>query len=286
MSHLDRLPDELLYEILCFSMIRNTPFDIGDCIRTAKSVDSSIKVDAVVDVRPREDDQICEWSLGTVSSDELTNAYFKEKDERRTKKLHIEKSTSEWPLHDSSIEIQQPHLLDWRIAGSVSNHLRRLGKIAFFSCKVFAMDINLVQMLQETSLTRLSSEDQQTASKYIDSIILINRNLQSPSTFISLPRRIAGFPHLKRFDFFVGGRSGEPTAWMVKAAKNRIQASSRFVDALTSIGVPTGKLVIGILISPDTQWSRHEATMEDSIYPMLKVWANMKAGKGTKKADG
>ncbi len=40
---LDRLPDEVVLEILKYAMIRDTPFDLSDCIRTAMHVQSHVK---------------------------------------------------------------------------------------------------------------------------------------------------------------------------------------------------------------------------------------------------
>ena len=237
-SHFDSLPNEIVREILNWAMVRDTPFDLGDCIRTATAVET------------------------TVNSD------------------------SQWPLYDASIESQQRHLQDWRIAGSVCGRVRSLGKEAFFTSKVFAMDLTLAKRLQARSLSRLSTEDQQIASQRITSVILMVDNLQTPSTFINIPRCIAAFPKLECLDFFFGGRKGEPLAWMIKAAENRMQPPSHFNDALSAIGTPTDKIAMGILISPDSEWSFHEELLKSNVYPMLSVWATMKLGKEPKKVEG
>lgn len=193
------------------------------------------------------EDRYFEMSAEAFCSDELRTSNFKEKDEGRERQSDSGRSSPPWPLYDASIQIQRPHLLDWRIAGSVCKRLRTLGKEAFF----IAMDFNIAERLQESSLTRLSSDDQQAASKYLTSVILIERIPQSPSCFITLPRCVAGFPWSKNLDFFFGGREGEPAAWIVKAAKARMKSRSRFIDSLAIIGVPLEKLTTGILISPD-----------------------------------
>ncbi|KAL9036946.1 MAG: hypothetical protein Q9214_005911 [Letrouitia sp. 1 TL-2023] len=285
MSQFDRIPDELVYEILTNAMTRNTSFSIIDCIRTANAVDSSVKSKHDSGSQPIEDDQYFEMSAEAFCSNELRSSLFNEKDERKRKQISVEKSKSLWPLYDLSIGIQQDHLLDWRVAGSVCKRLRRLGKKAFFSSKTFAMDLNLAKRLQELSLTRLSTGDQRTASRYINSIILVYHNLRSPSAFITLPRRIAGFPFLKRLHFYFGGRAGDPLVWNTIAAKARMEPPSHFVDILSTIGLPTEKLDIGILISPDTNWSLHERSLENNVYPMLRVLVNRRTRNQSKEIE-
>lgn len=195
-------------------------------------------------------------------------------------------SGSQWPLHDASIRSQQSHLQDWRVAGSVRRRTRRLGKEAFFSCKIFVLDLDLDKWLHEQKLSRLSTDDQHLACRYIKSIILTGINLRSPSPFISLPRCIAGFPRLERFDFYFGGQPMDPSAWIIRAVKDRMQLPSTLNDALVRMGIPTEKLAMGILISPDTKWSFHEGLLETNVYPMLRIWVGMKSRKEAKKVDG
>ena len=262
-SQFDTLPIELVHEILSYAMVRDNPFDLGDCIRTAKHLDTS-----VISENPRIVSLI-------------------EADRSRRYKADGEKSSFQRRLYKASIETQQQHLQDWHVAGSVCSRVRRIGKEAFFSNKVFAMDLPLAKRLQARSLSRLSTEDQQTALKHITSILLIVDNPQSPSAFISLPRCIAGFPKLTCLDFFlVGSLKADPLSSMIEAAKTRLQPPSEFYEALTAIGMPTDKIAMGISINPDTKWSSYARSLESNIYPMLRAWATMKFGKEAEKVDG
>ncbi|KAI4209076.1 MAG: hypothetical protein LQ351_007941 [Letrouitia transgressa] len=285
MSRFDRIPNELVYEILSYAMTRNTSFSVSDCIRTAKLVESSKKSKNDSGSQLVEDDQYFEMSAEAFCSDKLRSSFLEERRERERKQISVKISQSPWPLYDLSIEIQQEHLLDWRVAGSVCKRLRRLGKRAFFSSKIFAMDLNLAKRLQESSLTRLSTEDQRTASRYINSIILVYHNLQSPSAFITLPHRVAGFPFLKRLYFFFGGRTGDPLVWSRIAAKARMQPPSHFIDVLSTIGLPTEKLDIGIFISPDTNWSVCESSLKKNIYPILRVYVDRRTKNQSKEIE-
>ena len=127
--------------------------------------------------------------------------------------------------------------------------------------------------------------DQQTASKYINSIILIEYNLRSSSSFISLPHRLTAFPALRRLDFFFGGREGEPPAWMNTAARHGMLPPDHFIVALKTLEIPIERLNVSLLIRPDSRWSFHETQLEENVYPTLRALTKMKARKGPQTAD-
>ena len=149
---------------------------------------------------------------------------------------------------------QKAHIRDWRLAGSVCKRIRRLSKEAFFSSKIFVMEMCDAKSLQETKLPRLSIDDRETASKYIRRINLAMRDL-SRDFFIALPRCITGFPHLQCLDFFFGGEHGEPLSWMDQSPENREQAPLYLIRLLKSLHIPVEKLNIGILKDPAFNWT-------------------------------
>ncbi|KAL8709977.1 MAG: hypothetical protein Q9220_005428 [cf. Caloplaca sp. 1 TL-2023] len=287
-SPFDKLPNEVVREILNYAMISDTPFNISDCIRTAKALENTMKEKRVPCKDPAasnevvEDDRYFEMSSTAFCSKELSSTYFKEMDERRNKKTSIANAMHKWPLYEASIEVQQRHLLDWRLAGSVCKRFRTFGKEAFFSNKAFALEPTLLQNLQELKVNRMSIEDQQTAVSYINTLILVVYNLQSPGAFMRLGHRVVAFPSLGRLDFFLGGRQGEPLAWMVKAAKERMDPPPHFINILETIGVPVERLAIGILVNPDSKWGYQESLLLSNVYPMLRAWTARKAAKETK----
>ncbi|KAL8950646.1 MAG: hypothetical protein Q9222_003330 [Ikaeria aurantiellina] len=290
-SPFDKLPNEVVREILNYAMLSDTLFNISDCIRTAKTLETALKEkeescsDPAVSKQATEDDRYFEMSSTAFCSKELSSTYFKEMDERRNKKTSIANATHQWPLYEASIEVQQQHLLDWRLAGSVCKRFRTLGKEAFFSNRAFALEPNLLQNLQELKANRMSIEDQQTAVAYINTLTLVVYNLQSPGAFMRLSHRVAAFPSLERLDFFLGGRQGEPLAWMLEAAKKRMEPPMHFTEILKTIGVPVEKLAIGILVSPDSEWSDQESRLQSNVYPMLRAWAIRKAAKEIKQTQ-
>ncbi len=134
------------------------------------------------------------------------------------------------------------------------------------------MDIPLATKLQGHALSCLSLEDQQTASKYINSIVLID-HLTAASPWIKLPRCIAGFPRLRFLDFLF-----EDAQWD-SCAKERVQLPSHFRKVLTDIAVPMENLAIGI---ESHNMSESERKLKTFVYPGLKSWAKMKLAMGTK----
>ena len=262
MSHIDRVPDELIFEILKYAMIRDTPFDIVECIRVSKSLDQPETLE--------ENQQISFEGYDTLRdmAQEFTRPYKEESRERMSKR-QTSKSKSEWPLYDATINIQQPHLLDWRLAGSVCRRLRKMGKVAFWTSKTFVFNMSTAEALQSLSLTCLNIESQRTALRYIRSIILMPPQLYSPSSFI--PLLVVGFSALKYLDFYLGQRRDDPFAWLAIVCKDRMQPPAHFIDALFTIGIPVEKLDVGILINPSTEWSYQETLLENNIYPMLKA---------------
>ena len=249
-SSFDTLPNELLREIIRYAMVRDTPFDLDSCLRTATAVEASAKSKSNKTTRNKTGGE---------------NPFLR------------------WRLHALDSETQRQHLQDWHIASSVCRCIRSMGKEAFFSNKVFAMDLALAKKLQARTLSRLTTEDQQTASRHINSIILIVDN-PPLCTFIGLPRCIAGFRNLKSIDFFFGAQEWEWAFWSIKATKCRMQPPAHFNDALTVIGIPIDKITIGIL-SSDT-WSFHEHLLKIHVYPMVKFWAAWKLMKEYKEVDG
>lgn len=178
---------------------------------------------------------------------------------------------------------QRPHLLDWRAVVGTCRRFRRIGKSAFFSQKVFVMGPRLASQLQNLQVTCLSVEDQQIAVKCIRSIIWIVDGTSSPSPFLTLSRHISAFPRLIRLDHLFGLHHSDPEKVIVVAARNRRQAWSHFTDVLALTGIPVERLDLGIMRTSITEWSQHERSLKDNIYPALRTAASMKAKYGQKQ---
>ena len=190
-----------------------------------------------------------------------------------------------WLLSEMLDPSQQHHLQDWLIAIGVYQRFRRLGKEAFFANKTFVMTLAQAQKLQEMKLTGLSPEYQKTALQYINSIIFTETNIQSPNVFMSLPRRISAFPHLRYLGYFLG-HGGPGTfcskgflADTIRAIQNGVQAPTHFIDALVLMNIPVDKLQVELILCPNTgkTWNEYEAVLKSHIYPILELKAGLRA---------
>lgn len=190
-----------------------------------------------------------------------------------------------WGRYDSSVESQRPHLLDWRLAGSVCKRWRKMGKIAFWSQKVIAMDLTIAKEIQVPNMTYISKQDQQIAAKYITSAVLIPPPLSSPASFLTLSKRLTGFPRLRYVDFYFGQRQEDPVGGLVKASQQRIQPPQHFLDVLSAIGACTEKLDVGILIDPSTNWTSEEERLKLYLYPLLIGWADVKCAEAKNRMN-
>lgn len=93
---------------------------------------------------------------------------------------------------------QYAHLNDWRIINSINQRVRRVGKVAFFSAKTFALDIWASDQLQSSPFTWFgSASNQEIALQYIRSIILVVPIWDTEAAFLRLPNTLTIFKRLK-----------------------------------------------------------------------------------------
>ena len=294
MSFIDRIPDELLEAILNLAMIDGTPFDLNECVRAAKRK-----------TFPRlgfAGWQTLDPSLAEHDRKRLWDTYKTEAENRKRKTQTLQTSCSLcknqrsdtsrshlyrcfcwllddfrcWSLYASSVDSQRPHLLDWRLAGSVCRRWRKMGKTVFWRQRVIAMDLTIARKIQLSNMTHLSKEDQQIAAKCITSVVFISPTLSSPASFLTLPKCVTGFPDLRYVDFYFGQRQENPAAGLMKASQQRRQAPQHFLDVLLAIGACTEKLDVGILIDTSTNWTYEEERLKRYVYPLLTKWADVK----------
>ncbi len=254
-SKLNCLPDELLQKILEFAMLSESPLYLDEFLRASQEA---------------EHNRVRDISEG---KNEIANSLDRTSG----------KSTSD-NLYDCLDATQKIHLRDWRLINGTCKRFRQLGKEAFFSSKTFLMEPFQVEKLQSLQITRLSAEDQETALKYILSVVFLIWTVESPSPFLTLPRRVSAFRRLARLGCVFGYRKGESIDGITRAMLDARTAPSHFVDALASIGCPVNDIQIQLLTFPGSMWRYHEAALRSDVYPFLEVIARAKAKKDPKKA--
>ena len=261
---MDRLSNELLQEILNYAMLSKIPFCIDDFLGASKCADlDHAMLSAELRVTSPDD----EGCTGEHSSAIATNG-------RPGCKF------------DSYLDRSQlPNLQDWRLIVGTSRRFRELGKVAFFSHKTFVMEPDTVDLLRTSQLKPLSIKDQGIMIKYTNSIIFTERSSQSPSSFLSLPRRIAPFPHLLHIGFLFGYRKKEPLELLIKAVQECRPAPDHLRSALASIGTPVDKLQMIVMVCPTDAWDIHVANLQRFIYPMIMIAAKARKRKSQQTPD-
>ena len=147
------------------------------------------------------------------------------------------------------------------------------------------MDLTIAKEIHLSNMTCLSKQDQQIATKYITSVVLVPPPLYSPASFPTLPKSVAGFPSLRYVDFYFGQRQEDPVAWLVEASQLRTPFPQQFLNVLSGIGVCTKNLDMGIVINPSTNWTFEEEQLKIIIYPLLIRWADVKRAEAKNKMD-
>ena len=254
-SKLDCLPDELLQKILEFAMLSESPVYLDEFLRASQEA---------------QHNRVGEKPSG---KNETTNSLS-----------HTSGVSTSDTLYYCLDATQHIHLRDWRLINGTCKRFRRLGKEAFFSSKTFLMHPSQAEKLQKLQVTRLGAEDQKAALKYIISVVFLVWTVESPSIFLTLPRRVSAFRRLAHHGYIFGYRKGESIDGITRAVLDARTAPSHFVDALASIGCPVDDIQIQVSTYPGSAWSNHEAALRSYVYPVLEVIARAKAKKDPKKA--
>lgn len=202
---MDTLPNEIIFQVLSYAMIRDTPFDLSldDYLDALRDMNRRRLRSSRDCPQPESDPAFKDCSAGHVLTSPSTQSPSSQMLSERLTAIDDQGYSSKSSIYMS--HNAEPHLLDWEIAGSVCKRFRWLGKEAFFRNKVFFSTINLLRDLQERCFARMCLEDQLTAPNFITSVMLYITSFHSPGPFVRLPQLVAGFPHLKFLDFSLEG---------------------------------------------------------------------------------
>ena len=172
-SVLQRLPDELLQDILFLAMTRDSPVYIDDRHLGYMDGKSGRK-------------------SSLTSSTGATDSLF----------LGEGMRTPEGPFYaDHQHDPQSVHRADWLAINSTNRRIRTVGKPCFFGAKTIAMRAELpirLQLKDYQAKNRMSSSDQALAFMYARDIVLVNTSNISPSHLLGLPKLFTRFPCLRR----------------------------------------------------------------------------------------
>ena len=240
---MDRLPDEILEEILHYVMMHDDPFCIQEYFH-----DRYIAANHDLQrVHHSQRSSLLDWGLVVGTCKRFCRigkeAFFSEKvflmDSRFAVKLRN--------LEAGFLTTQDQYI--------ATRHIRSI----VFIDSIF---LNIQDQHKWTRYNRSSPFD--------DSIIT------PPSSFLNLSSVILSFPRLERLDHLFGYRPGE-VHLITQAAQDRRPAWSSFTDRLATIGVPTEKLDMGIMKCEGPTWDDVVNGLHWNIYPMLRGIGRVRA---------
>ncbi|KAI0529834.1 hypothetical protein GGR58DRAFT_285773 [Xylaria digitata] len=227
-TYFDRLPDEILLEILNNAMENESPFFPEYCVQAANE--------------RRE----CRPPCHHVKLNART-AYF--------------------------LSSQHAHLDNWLFVNSTSRRIRSLGREAFFSSKIIAMNSSLPERLHNGSFSAFGSAlDQKIALRNIRAIILLDLTMYIASVFLQLPKTLHAFPRLERSTILVGFRRQEPV--LLISETERVNVPVELKQLLGSIGLASG-MMPKMALCKGLQWPELRIMLTRDVYPALRVKADI-----------
>ena len=199
------------------------------------------------------------------------------------------RSVKFWMLDAHLDGAQRSHLKDWRFVLGTCKRMRQLGLKVFFSRKTFAMTTATVEELQKRQVVGLSVIHQEEAISHIHSVVLALSSVGLASSFLKLPRLIPTFPNIARLNILLGMHHGKPFEKVVQTSQDFFKAQSSLTDALASIGTPLHSVDVAVSVSldpklnyDDVDWSYHETSLRDNVYPFLEAKARALARSAPK----
>jgi hypothetical protein len=185
-------------------------------------------------------------------------------------------------LHDRTL--QPVHRTDWITINSINRRMRTLGKVSFFSMKIFAIHDDLPARLQRNdpnSINGMMPHDQALALRYIRDIIIVNPKQASPSTYLALPQILAAFPCLRRCTLLVGSATSN-TEWITRAFLLGRPLNTEMHEHLIAIGIPR-HFRLEEAMAPGFDWQDQRKWMEKYVYPMLRFKSTLVQAKKQKE---
>ena len=253
-SILDRLPEELLQQVLEHAMTRNSPFQI--------------------DFRPQEPNEndhignmpIENWHWPPLLLESSTGI---------TDPLSVP-TTAGCPHRRSQ---QQAHVADWVAVNSTCRLIRRLGRTAFFNAKRIAMRSTLPADLMQPGrvkrgfariLSATPDYDPRIDLALIRDLVIIDSKEGSPMWWTGLPRLLdSSFPALQRCTLLFGHRSADGPEWVTAAVAVAGPVRQIMRELLLGIGM-SNRLVLEETIGTGTSWNENKMFLEKYVYPIMR----------------
>lgn len=260
---ISELPDELLSNILKYALTSDTPMDLECFIGSGKRNHNfqliSISPDGAFCHQP-----LCHYlkKVAGFSQMHLLDCNY-------------------FPLS------QAAHAQDWFIANSVSHRFRSWAKEAFFSERVFLLELDLLRRLQNGKVRGLSVENANLMIKHAQQIIAPVPGCSSASAFISLPRYHL-FQHLRVLTIWPGTGIIETTPDFTFGHLKEEVHSEVFEELLGNIGLDVDRIQLKVIRpAQEDVWQWRMSLLEAGSFPDLRWLGEQKAksrGEGKTEA--
>jgi hypothetical protein len=283
-SILDKVPDEILKEILDYTMTRDYPFFPEYCL------DPSLRLETE------------RWDAHYNSTPTALRAFT----------IHYPHSNTRTKILRPIDDSQAVHLADWLLVNTTNSRIRRLGKECFWSNKVIAMSSQYPSHLQQnasisTTAPNLASTDQGFALKYTQEVMFVDNFRMFGARFIALQKNVDAFPRLRKCTFIFGytfaanKTSASVLKWTAQSGKQRFvrrQAMNGSAQLVVHVPVMTDtppllkELLVAAGMRENVQlemltvpklpeetdvWGDVIHRLEMQVYPMLRFKASVLA---------
>ncbi|KAI1178006.1 hypothetical protein F4777DRAFT_540181 [Nemania sp. FL0916] len=274
-SPLEALPEELLKQILDHVMTRNSPFRIDHV-----PAQQEAKEDPTLGNMP-----IQQWYYPALQIKSSSGLYDP---------LSIP-VTAGCPHHRDK---RETHIVDWVIANSVSRHMRRLGRAAFFESKAIAMHSTLPSRLSSSSTSPSSvpnlgfarilaaTPESLLLLSHVRRLILVDASEQSPNWMLGLPRllSVGTFPALREVALIFGHRRTDDPEWITASAAVAEPLWEELRWRLDAIGLAPRISVLETKGTGGGNWKQNRRNLQTYIFPILEIKA--RALRAKREAQG
>ncbi|RYC65717.1 hypothetical protein CHU98_g522 [Xylaria longipes] len=265
-SPIERLPEELLSQILELAMLRDSPFQID------WEPPEPTENDYLGGVRV----EIWHWPpLILRSSTGTTDP--------------LSTPTSAGCPHRRSRQVD--HVTDWIMTSSTCRIFHRVGRPAFFTAKMIAPRSTLLSRLQQTGGVKrgfariLLDPACRKLLTLVRHVVIVDAKEQQPLWMLNLPTLLAShFPALARCTLVFGHGITDGPEWVTAAVAVSGPARETLADLLRGIGL-SERLALEETMGTGSKWARNEAYLSRFIYPFLRRKAEFLRKKGN-RADG
>jgi hypothetical protein len=185
---------------------------------------------------------------------------------------------------------QTEHAADWLAINTTNRRIRRVGKECFWSAKAVALRPTYPALVQKGDKRFIAIADMALALGRVEHIVIVNGVLVQPIAFLKIPKILRAFPRLRtcrmQFGQSLTGQdvltNVEEKEWEKRKLLAR-EVPRALEQLLRGIGVPDGVRVGFLVYDSRVDFVRQ---LERDVYPILGVKARIiEKSRGMKEVE-